>query len=103
MTILTVCKQLLGPSTSPAPLPVVAKIFDRLNECYRVHVEQEQQMGGAAAAAAAAAAAQWFVDSEFHNSRRSLDAGERDCEAPIAAVAVGFVSLWLSAQALIVP
>ena len=96
MTILTVCKQLLGPSTSPAPLPVVAKIFDRLNECYRVHVEQEQQMGGAAAA-------QWFVDSEFHNSRRSLDAGERDCEAPIAAVAVGFVSLWLSAQALIVP
>jgi len=69
MTILTVCKQLLGPSTSPAPLPVVAKIFDRLNECYRVHVEQEQQMGGAAAAA------QWFVDSEFHNSRRSLDAG----------------------------
>ena len=97
MTILTVCKQLLGPSTSPAPLPVVAKIFDRLNECYRVHVEQEQQMGGAAGAA------QWFVDSEFHSSRRSLDAGERDCEASIAAVTVGFVSLWLSAQALIVP
>lgn len=71
MTILTVCKQLLGPSTSPAPLPVVARIFDRLNECYRVHVDQEQQQGPGAAGGAA----QWFVDSEFHNSRKSLDAG----------------------------
>ena len=73
MTILTVCKQLLGPSTNPAPLPVVARIFDRLNECYRVHVDQEQQPSQGAAAAAAAA--QWFVDSDFHNSRKSLDAG----------------------------
>ena len=72
MTILTVCKQLLGPSTSPAPLPVVARIFDRLNECYRVHVDQEQQQGPGAAGGAA----QWFVDSEFHNSRKSLDAGK---------------------------
>lgn len=71
MTILTVCKQLLGPSTSPAPLPVVAKIFDRLNECYRVHVDQEQQQHSGAASGAA----QWFVESDFHNSRKSLDLG----------------------------
>lgn len=69
MTVLTVCKQLLGPSSSPSPLPVVAAIFDRLNECYRVHVEQEQQLGGAPGGV------QWFVESDFHNSRRSLDAG----------------------------
>jgi len=69
MTILSVCKQLLGPSEAPAMLPVVARIFDRLNECYRAYMDQEQP------STTVAAGAQWFVDSEFHSARASLDAG----------------------------
>lgn len=77
MTILTVCKQILGPSTSQK-LPIVGKVFDRLNECYRIYIDQEQQ----------AASSQWFVDSDFHSSRMSMDMGSSRLIGNAVGVAV---------------